>query len=189
LVLLVLAGIWAAVLIPPAVRARAEGRPGDSISNFRRQLSVLNRTTPHAGRAAGDHRYRSHSTVATRVPVHGPMRSTASRSNTYRPQAAVRGVMPSAARSRTIRRRRDVLTALAVAVFATLLVGVFLGSGMVWAVHLIADVLLVAYVALLVHRRTVAAERNMKVRFLPQATRLDPALIRAEPAYLRRSAN
>ena len=190
MVLLVLAGIWAAVLIPPAVRARAEGRPGDSISNFRRQLSVLHRTTPHAVRGAGDHRFRSHGPAAARVPVHGPMRGTPSRSNAYRPQAtAVRGVAPSVARSRTIRRRRDVLTALAVAVFATLLLGVVLGSGLVWAVHLVADVLLVAYVALLVHQRNVAAERDMKVRFLPQAARLDPALLRAEPAYLRRSAN
>ena len=48
MVLLVLAGIWAAVLIPPAVRARAEGRPGDSIHNFKRQLTVLRRTGPHA---------------------------------------------------------------------------------------------------------------------------------------------
>mgnify|MGYP006207422537 CR=1 FL=1 len=46
MVLLVLAGIWAAVLIPPAVRARAEGRPGDSIRNFKRQQSVLRRTGP-----------------------------------------------------------------------------------------------------------------------------------------------
>ena len=88
-----------------------------------------------------------------------------------------------------MRRRRDVLSALAVAVVATLVLGVFLGSGLVWAVHLLADVLLVAYVALLVHQRNVTAEREMKVRFLPQARRLDPALLRAEPALLRRSAN
>jgi hypothetical protein len=55
--------------------------------------------------------------------------------------------------------------------------------------HVVADILLVAYVALLVHQRNVAAERDMKVRFLPQAHRLDPALLRAEPALLRRSAN
>jgi len=92
-------------------------------------------------------------------------------------------------RSRTIRRRRDVLTALLVAVVATLVLGVLVGSGLVWSVQIIADVLLVAYVALLVHQRNVAAERDMKVRFLPQAPRLDPSLLRAEPALLRRSAN
>ena len=77
----------------------------------------------------------------------------------------------------------------ALLVVATLALGVFLGTGLVWAAHLVADVILVAYVALLIHQRNVAAERDMKVRFLPQAHRLDPALLRAEPALLRRSAN
>ncbi len=94
----------------------------------------------------------------------------------------------TAARSRTIRRRRDILTALLVAVVATLVLGVLLG-GIMLVAHVVADILLIAYVALLVHQRNVAAEREMKVRFLPQPHRLDPALLRAEPALLRRSAN
>jgi hypothetical protein len=198
LVLLVLAGIWAAVLIPPAVRARAEGRPGDSIHNFKRQLTVLRRTGPHraslgGGRAAGgDHWYRSSQPNLT--PVHGPVaRSTrTSPAGAYRsPGRAARPVsLPaSAARSRTIRRRRDVLSALLVASVATLALGLLLSMSVMMVAHVVADVLLVAYVALLVHQRNVAAERDMKVRFLPQAHRLDPALLRAEPALLRRSAN
>jgi len=95
----------------------------------------------------------------------------------------------SAARTRTIRRRRDVLSALLVASVATLALGVLLSMGVMLLAHLVADVLLIAYVALLVHQRNVAAERDMKVRFLPQPHRLDAALLRAEPALLRRSAN
>jgi hypothetical protein len=95
----------------------------------------------------------------------------------------------AASRSRTIRRRRDVLTALLVACVATLALGLLFSIGIMLVAHVVADVLLVAYVALLVHQRNVAAERDMKVRFLPQAPRLDPALLRAEPALLRRSAN
>lgn len=198
MVLLVLAGIWAAVLIPPAVRARAEGRPGDSISNFRRQLTVLRRTGPHTGRAAdGDHWYRSHASVPSLAPVHGPVRprGTASAGARRAPAAPLHAARPqssvaaSAARSRTIRRRRDVLSALLVAALATLVLGVLFSMGVMLIAHVVADVLLVAYVALLVHQRNVAAEREMKVRFLPQASRLDPALLRAEPAMLRRSAN
>ena len=102
----------------------------------------------------------------------------------------VRAAAPSsAARSRTIRRRRDVLTALLVACVVTLPLGLLLSIGIMLVAHVVADVLLVAYVALLVHQRNVAAERDMKVRFLPQPHRLDPALLRAEPALLRRSAN
>jgi hypothetical protein len=194
LVLLVLAGIWAAVLIPPALRSRAEGRPGDSIHNFKRQLTVLRRTSPHTGRAAGgDHWYRPHAVTVPLVPVHGPVRSTRGvPTATYRAPApaAVRPASPTtASRSRTIRRRRDVLTALVVAVLATLVLGLIPAFRLLLMVHVVADVLLVAYVALLVHQRNAAAERDMKVRFLPQAHRLDPALLRAEPALLRRSAN
>ncbi len=199
MVLLVLAGIWAAVLIPPAVRARAEGRPGDSISNFRRQLTVLRRTGPHRAslngstrHAGGDHWYRSHVAPGALTPVHGPMRSTriVSPAVNRMPARGVRMPAPaSAARSRTIRRRRDVLTALLVASVATLALGLLFSMGIMMVAHVVADVLLVAYVALLVHQRNVAAERDMKVRFLPQTHRLDPALLRAEPALLRRSAN
>ena len=197
MVLLVLAGIWAAVLIPPAVRARAEGRPGDSIHNFKRQLTVLRRTGPRAGfqgsrPAGGDHWYRSHTSSPSLTAVHGPMRGT--RPNPMpahrAPVRPVRMASPSsAARSRTIRRRRDILSALLVAVFATLVLGLLFSIGIMLVVHVVADVLLVAYVALLIHQRNIAVERDMKVRFLPQPHRLDPALLRAEPALLRRSAN
>ncbi len=199
MVLLVLAGIWAAVLIPPAVRARAEGRPGDSIHNFKRQLTVLRRTGPHraslngGGRAGGGDWYRSHVSPPTLAPVPGPLRSsrTTPVAGAHRaPARAMRTAAPaSAARSRTIRRRRDVLTALLVAAVATLALGLLFSMGIMLVTHVVADVLLIAYVALLVHQRNVAAERDMKVRFLPQAHRLDPALLRAEPALLRRSAN
>jgi hypothetical protein len=200
LVLLVLAGIWAAVLIPPALRSRAEGRPGDSIHNFKRQLTVLRRTGPHrggfggSGRAAGgEHWYRPHASTPL-VPVHGPVRSTARATGSYRgaqvaPLAARPATATAASRSRTMRRRRDVLTALVVAVFGTLLLGLIPAFHILLIAHVVSDVLLVAYVALLVHQRNAAAERDMKVRFLPQAHRLDPALLRAEPALLRRSAN
>lgn len=199
MVLLVLAGIWAAVLIPPALRSRAEGRPGDSIHNFRRQLSVLRRTGPHTSRAAGgDHWYRPHASTPPLVPVHGPMRSAsrgpvAAAPVAYAPRpapVALRPASPAAAsRSRTMRRRRDVLTALVVAVFGTLVLGLIPVFHILLMANVVADILLLAYVALLVHQRNAAAERDMKVRFLPQTSRLDPALLRAEPALLRRSAN
>ena len=49
MVLLVLAAIWGAVIIQQ-VRSRVDVRPVDSIVDFRRQLSVLRRTSrPGAG--------------------------------------------------------------------------------------------------------------------------------------------
>ncbi|MDP8938241.1 MAG: hypothetical protein M3O23_11035, partial [Actinomycetota bacterium] len=95
----------------------------------------------------------------------------------------------SSARSRTLRRRRDVLTALVVAAVATLVLGALPFLRMLWTAHLVFDVLLVAYVAMLIRQRNAAAEREMKVRFLPGHGSLEPAMVRQEPMLLRRSAN
>jgi hypothetical protein len=49
LVLLVVAAAWAAVLIPPLLRSRLENRPNSSVSDFRNQLSSLQRAMPTRG--------------------------------------------------------------------------------------------------------------------------------------------
>lgn len=46
MVLFILVILWAAVLLPPWVRKRREGRPSASITSFRRQLSTLERARP-----------------------------------------------------------------------------------------------------------------------------------------------
>ena len=46
IVLLAVAAAWAAVLIPPLVRSRVDNRPNSSVSDFRRQLSSLERVVP-----------------------------------------------------------------------------------------------------------------------------------------------
>jgi hypothetical protein len=50
-------------------------------------------------------------------------------------------------------------------------------------VHLLVDVVFALYVGLLIRMRNAAAEREMKVRFLPGAG------ASVEPLLLRRSAN
>jgi hypothetical protein len=46
LVLLLIAAAWAAVLIPPLLRSRIENRPNNSVSDFRDQLSSLQKAVP-----------------------------------------------------------------------------------------------------------------------------------------------
>ena len=183
MVLVVLAIIWVAVLVPPALRARAEGRPGDSVSAFRRQLVVLRRTGPHASRPVASEWGRSR--------AYGPLGPapvtslTARRAQaTRRPVGRSSGVVgtsrvrTSAARSRTLRRRRDVFTALLGAAAVSLVLGLVPAFRVMLLVHLAVDVLLVAYVALLIRQRSLAAEREMKVRFLPESRPMQPALLR-----------
>jgi hypothetical protein len=53
MVLVVLAGIWAAVLLPPYLQKRRAFHPHASIGDFRNQLAVLQRTgDPYAPRTA-----------------------------------------------------------------------------------------------------------------------------------------
>jgi hypothetical protein len=161
-VLLILAVIWAAVLIPPLMGARAEGRPADSIGDFRRQLHVLRRAAPVGVPAA--HTLAAYGATPF---VAGPR--TQSRHD--------------AARRRTVKRRRDVFYALVSSMAGTLVLGLVPGMRVLWGLHLVLDALFIAYVLVLVRMRNMAAERDMKVRFLPHA---NPS---AEPAFaLRRTA-
>ena len=151
--------LWAAVLIPPLLRSRAESRPADSIGAFRRQLAVLQRTGPS--------------------PSVAPVIAPATRLRPSRP------VVPpvSSARRRTQKRRRDVFVALLAGMLTSLLLGMFPGLHLLLIVHVLMDLAFAAYVAMLVKVRNVAAERDMKVRFLPGGgTPVEPALA------LRRSA-
>jgi hypothetical protein len=157
-VLIILAVMWAAVLLPPWLRNRSEQRPADSIVSFRRQLSVLERAKPGM-----THPTPSYSGGATA------------------PSAALMARRLSRAEAR--RRRRDVLVTLLGAAGLTLVLGVFLGPA-VLLLHVLIDILLAGYVALLVRAQRLAAEREMKVRFLPNAGAApEPVLL------LRRSAN
>ena len=165
MVLLVLAGIWAAVLVPPMMRARSESRPADSIGNFRHQLSVLRRTGPTVVPPA--HALRIPSFSVAPAPRYQMARSYSA---------------GGARRARTMKRRRDVLFTLAAAMGITLVLGMLPPFRAVLWLHVACDLAFGAYVALLIKIRNEAAEREMKLRFLPTA-QPDNVLL------LRRSAN
>ena len=154
MVLLVLAVIWAAVLVPPMWRSRTDGRPADSIKQFHRHLRVLNGTEPHGYS-------RALTAQAGSAVITAPMTSRGSR----RSSAELR-------RRRTIERRRNVLFCLAGLAVGTLLLAV-VGLPMMLGVNLVVDALLAGYVAMLAHLRSVAAERDMKLRYLPNTGVLD----------------
>jgi predicted tellurium resistance membrane protein TerC len=100
------------------------------------------------------------------------------------PRATAMSAMSS--RARTQRRRRDIFVGMLAAMVTSLVLGFVPSLRILWVVHLLVDAMFVTYVALLVHMRNQAAEKEMKVRFLPQhlGTRTpEPALL------LRRSAH
>ncbi len=168
--LLVLAIFWV-ILIGAWWKGRSEGRPGDSIGSFHRTLRVLDRTSPTVVAPANSlSAGRKALTPPTRTPPASPHRPA----RTYTPD--------NVRRARTLKRRRDVLFALMAGMGITFLLA-FLGLGALWVLHLLLDAAFAGYVVLLVRMRNAAAERDMKLRFLPGPVQAEPALL------LRRSAN
>ena len=165
MVLVILAVIWAAVLLPPFLQSRSENRPADSISTFRNQLHVLERR----------------STGGNTVPAYA-------RTTPYGARPLDRSRL---VRIEAKKRRRDILVTLLAAAGLTLVLSFLLPQ--VIFLHLFIDALLAAYCALLVRQRKLAEERAMKVRYLGDArrpARQAPArAMRPELAVRRAAAN
>ena len=202
MVLLVLAIIWG-VLLVSWLRSRTEGTFSDSVGTFRRHLSVLERAAP--------------STVAPANRLHSGPVAGRSAIPPYRPTTAIRGqrigpssrpgapampITPSRPSGESIirrrhsqKRRRDVFFALVAGVIGSLMLAVMSGVSAMWSVQVLFDLMLTGYVALLIRMRNLAAERELKLTFMPQTVRP-----RRKPAYdlgvsgygdldLRRAAN
>ena len=159
MVLLLLALIWGALLVS-WLRSRSSTTFTDSVGTFRRDLKVLERTTPLTVRPAN----RLIDPAARRSP--GP---------SVRPGsvgAPVRRPLPLAASSSAMRRRqaqkrrRDVFFALMAGVAGSLALALIPGLSIMWSVQVLFDVLLAGYVAILVNLRNRAAEREMKLRHI-----------------------
>jgi hypothetical protein len=183
LVLVILAVIWAAVLLPPFLQNRSESRPADSISTFRNQLNVLERRSTGTG------------PVSTGTPRSvRPMGTSGAMASPYS-GAGVVSYRPGVDRARLARmaakkRRRDILVTLLAAAGLTFLLGLVLPS--VLMLHVLIDVVLAGYVALLVQRRKLAEERSMKVRYMSDAQARRAASRRPQAApelALRRTAS
>ena len=150
-VLLILAVLWAAVLVPPVLRSRAESRRG-GIGDLHSRLGSL---TNHA---AGP---RSTGSRGSRVPLRpvppltAPTRSRGAGVRSAPGQRALPGTGALCSQEMTPaqKRRRTVLAILIGGAILSLGLAVLV-SPMLWIANGVADVLLAVYVYLLVlHRR------------------------------------
>ena len=88
------------------------------------------------------------------------------------------------ARQQARRRRRDTLVVLAGTLACTLLAGIVTGATIAWAVTLVAAVSLAAYVAVLVHLRRLAEEREAKLHYLDGSDGRRPVRAGGPPTYV-----
>jgi len=143
-VILVLAVLWIAVLVPPILRARGQQSRSDSVGDFHHKLSSLGRANGH--------------------------RTRPSRASSTRPIFVPQGAGP-ATMSATQKRRRDVLFVLLGVVAATFLLAVLTRSMPFVALQVLADVVLLGYVYLLIQYKNRTHEQRSKVRYLGAAYR------------------
>lgn len=186
MVLLLLALIWGALLIS-WLRSRSATGFSDSVGTFRRHLNVLERTTPTTVRPANrlsepSGRYAPGPTFTTGAPV-----------RRSRPVAANAAALR---RRQTQKRRRDVFFALLAGTVGFFALALLPGMAILWSVQVLFDILLGSYVAILVNLRNRAAEREMKLRYMPSGrptARVRPTYDFGATGYgdleLRRAAN
>jgi hypothetical protein len=150
-VLLILAVLWAAVLVPPVLRSRSESRRGD-VGDFTSRLgSVTGRRSARSkGRRPGRplHAVPGAGFGSARPEGVGGRRGNGTRPTPSASQPIASGA-PAPTSSAAQRRRRDVLIILSVSAVVSLLVVVLLGSPILWLAQVLADLMLVVYLVLL----------------------------------------
>jgi hypothetical protein len=126
--------------------------------------------------------YRSTALPVRGQRVAGPARAVANPAYAAKLGVSGRRLPTEAAmrRRRVQKRRRDVFFALVAGAVGFFLLALIPGLSVLWSAQVLFDVLLAGYVALLVHIRNVAAERELKLTFLSQ----QPARVaRPRPSY------
>lgn len=130
-VLLILAVLWAAVLVPPVLRSRSEHRRG-GVGDYTSRLGALmeRRSSP-----------RSMSRRSGGQPLRAVPRSPSS-------SRAISASRSRRALAQTRRRRRNVLAVLVGFAAVTFLLALLINP-LLWIAHVLVDVLLAIYLALL----------------------------------------
>jgi hypothetical protein len=138
-VLLILAVVWAIFLVPQVLRARAT-RTGDSVGAFAQQLSILGRTSP----AGAPHLMRPLPMVPNDDDDDlGPARLTLDEAR---------------------KRRKDVIRVLLLAMAATFVLALLPPLRKLLLVHLVLDVVFVAYLVMLYRIQATTAARRATTR-------------------------
>jgi hypothetical protein len=172
--LLILPVIWAAVLIPPWIRRRREGRPAESILTFHRKLWELERTSLYSDAAYSDAAYYSDADAGV---GHGyadevddgyaerPVRRVESPSSPSSAPSAPSAAQRKASRS-ALRRRRQIFFSLLLGLMVSLAFAAALRTPLAWGVHIGVSALFVGYISLLVRHHQRVVEQVEKVRYL-----------------------
>lgn len=205
MILVLLAIVWIAVLLPPYLKGRANGtaRPmrsdGNSIATHRQQLQILdNALGPGAQQSVNVIPFRRPDEDVFAVAVGSPV--AAATPSPQPPRVSFAGLEPvnlegdrmanlaaPMSRDGARRRRRNVLAGLVLFAVVTLVLAVT-RSGLWVLVNLLADASMLVYVMLLVRFQQINADRMNKVRPIRPPGR-QPSVQAAPDYLLQQSAN
>lgn len=168
IVLLAVAAAWVAVLLPPLLRSRME-KPNSSVSDFRRQLSTLQRTVPTRGMAP----MRSMARPLTQSPAARPAARQQTSRASLQPRAHAQVVNPRtpahqrAARAPRVsqremirRRRTNVLFVLGMTTAVSLFLAATTGSSAMVYLFVASFVAVCFYCYKLVQLRSYEDDRG-----------------------------
>lgn len=194
ILLIVVMALWAAVLLPPLLRSRSENRPNSSVTDFRAQLSSLQRVVP--GRTAGVRAMgRPLAPAMPRPAATGRPGQPAKQGRQQRAAGRTHGGRQHAERRDTgrrdvrrdpatelKRRRTNVLFALALTAACSGFLAATTGSKAMIFVFALSMVALGGYVYVLAsqHQATMAADDQQ--RFERRPRRVATAPTRSAPA-------
>jgi hypothetical protein len=150
LVILILAILWAAVLVPPILRSRNDAGAGLGISD------VFGRLREGLG-------HRGHGGDPSLPPLQPIMGPVGGMSGPPGPMGQMGPVRVTGSMSPIQRRRRDILVGILGLAGVTLLMALFSTGIMFWVLHLLADLALAGYVYMLLQFKARAgggAERR-----------------------------
>ena len=219
LVLLVVAAAWAAVLVPPLLRSRIENRPNSSVSDFRDQLSSLQRAMPSRGVAMrsigrplaqsplsrpaaagrpGMRGGRTHTGSLASARANGTGMGVRRRPEPVRATDAGPRVRSHAARPARVRptgrdavkrRRANVLFVLALTAVCTLFLAATTQAQAMVWVAVVAVVCLLGYVCLLGQLRQRDLQRELRVSHVAAEPERRPRPVREAPPMERELAS
>lgn len=160
--LVVLAAVWMAVLLPSLVRSRIASSPIDGVRNFEIAMGILAGNRPRRGNAAGSGRW-----------VMVPREVT----------------MPTRRRSRVIQRRRRIFNRLVGIALVTLAAAFVPAIRWMVFVHLFVDAALGLYIWRLIQIKNQPLESpafagSSSPSYAAPASSSQPPLPHAEPAYV-----
>jgi hypothetical protein len=177
--LALLVAIWGVFLIVTFVRKHADFRADSSIGAFQRQLQVLRRNSEQiegiaAPASAGQS--RGHGSVPLISSFNAPRTRNEQYGHAdYEPRYAGRHAAGTARRSKqdpffrpeACARRRDVLLILITVLASTGIIAIIPAARMALVATAIAGFALLVYLVVLVRLRTLAHERQSKLRYMP----------------------